>query len=83
MYMHINTYMTVWRTRISLEIRENLKLHSCVNKNGKIKMPMAHIEHKGGILEMWLEKEVTQDKKIIYIENLGTYTVFLGHHHIL
>lgn len=33
---------------------------------------MAHTERKGGMLEMWLEKEMTQDKKIIYVENLST-----------
>lgn len=54
---------------------ENLKLHSYVNKNGKIKVPMAHIEGKGGMLEMWLENRMTQDKKIIYIENLSTYAL--------
>lgn len=44
---------------------------------------MAHTERKGGMLEMWLEKEMTQDKKIIYVENLSTYNLLPGHHHIL
>lgn len=44
---------------------------------------MAHTEGKGGMLEMWLEKGITQDNKIIHMENLSTYTLFPSYHHIL